>query len=130
MKNELLLIIEESLNYKTAIENMNTCSNETFYQIKAFVIEQRWEYDFVLTRKTELRKDLKIWGDDATDFILAFGKAFNVDLSKMDLDKYFPPEGNAFLSNIIRLLILKKVPTYLSLTLGDLEEAVKTGRLE
>ena len=109
---------------------MNTCSNETFDQIKAFVVEQRWEYDFVLTRKTELRKDLKIWGDDATDFILAFGKAFNVDLSKMDLDKYFPPEGNAFLSNIIRLLILKKAPTYLSLTLGDLEEAVKTGRLE
>ena len=83
----------------------------------------------MLTRKTELRKDLLIWGDDATDFFLAFGKAFNVDLSKMDLDKYFPPEGNAFLSNIIRLLILKKVPTYLSLTLGDLEEAVKKGRL-
>jgi acyl carrier protein len=130
MKNELLLIVEASLINITAIHHMNTCSNETFDQIKAFVVEQRWEYDFVLTRKTELRKDLKIWGDDATDFILAFGKAFNVDLSKMDLDKYFPPEGNAFLSNIIRLLILKKAPTYLSLTLGDLEEAVKTGRLE
>jgi acyl carrier protein len=108
---------------------MSTFSDETFDQIKAFVIEQRWEYDFVLNKETELRNDLKIWGDDATDFILAFGKTFNVDLSKMDLDKYFPPEGNAFLSNIIRLLILKKAPTYLSLTLGDLEEAVKKGHL-
>jgi acyl carrier protein len=76
---------------------MSTFSDETFDQIKAFVIEQRWEYDFVLTRETELRKDLKIWGDDATDFILAFGKTFNVDLSKMYLDKYFPPEGSAIL---------------------------------
>jgi hypothetical protein len=50
---------------------MSTFSDETFDQIKAFVIEQRWEYDFVLTRETELRKDLKIWGDDATDFIFA-----------------------------------------------------------
>jgi acyl carrier protein len=109
---------------------MNSSSNETFDQIKAFVVEQRWEYDFVLTSETELMKDLKIWGDDATDFILAFGKAFNVDLSKMHLDKYFPPEGNPILSTIIRLLMLKKAPVYLSLTLGDLEEAVKTGRLE
>jgi len=108
---------------------MNSSSNETFDQIKAFVIEQRWEYDFVLTRKTELRKDLLIWGDDATDFILAFGKAFKVYLSKMHLDKYFPPEGSAILSTIIRLLMLKQAPTYLSLTLGDLEEAVKKGRL-
>ena len=108
---------------------MSTFSDETFDQIKTFVIEQRWEYDFVLTRETELRKDLKIWGDDATDFILAFGKTFNVDLSKMHLDKYFPPEGSAILSTIIRLLMLKQAPTYLSLTLGDLEEAVKTGRL-
>ena len=48
---------------------------------------------------------------------------------KMYLDKYFPPEGSAILSTIIRLLMLKQAPTYLSLTLGDLEEAVKTGRL-
>jgi hypothetical protein len=109
---------------------MSTFSDKTFGQIKAFVIEQRWEYDFALNWETELRKDLKIWGDDATDFILAFGKAFNVDLSKMDLDKYFPPEGNALLSNIIRLLMLKQAPTYLSLILGDLEEAVKMGRIE
>jgi acyl carrier protein len=108
---------------------MSTFSDEIFDQIKAFVIEQRWEYDFVLTRETGLRKVLKILGDDATDFILAFGKTFNVNLSKMHLDKYFPPEGSAILSTIIRLLMLKQAPTYLSLTLGDLEEADKTGRL-
>jgi acyl carrier protein len=108
---------------------MSTFSDETFDQIKAFVIDQRWEYDFVLNGETELRKDMMIWGDDATDFILAFGKAFNVDLPKMDLDKYFPPEGSAILSTIIRLLMLKQAPTYLSLTLGDLEEAVKKGHL-
>ncbi len=99
-------------------------------QIKGFVTKQRWEYDFNLTRETELRKDLKLGGDDAVEFMIAFGKEFNVDISSLDLNKYFPPEGDRILPAIIHFFSLKKAPKYFSLTLGDLETAVKNGKLD
>jgi len=103
---------------------------DVFEQIKEFVTKQRWEYNFPLTRETELRKGLKLWGDDAVEFVSAFGKEFNVDLSSLDLNKYFPPEGDRILPAIIRMVMFKKKPEYSSLTLGDLEKAVKIGKLE
>lgn len=103
---------------------------DNFELIKKFVTKQRWEYDFPLTRETTLRSELKLWGDDAVDFIISFGKEFNVDISTLDLNKYFPPEGDRILPTIFRLLSLKKKPEYFSITLGDLEESVKKGKLE
>ena len=76
-------------------------SMDNFGQIKEFVIRKRWEYNFPLTRETELRKELKLSGDDATEFIIAFGKEFNVDLSNLDLNRYFPPEGDKILPAIM-----------------------------
>ena len=102
---------------------------DNFESIKQFVTKHRWEYDFPYTRETELRKDLKLWGDDAVEFIIAFGKEFNVDISTLDCNKYFPPEGDRILPAIFRLLSLKKKPEYFSLTLGDLEQAIKNGKL-
>lgn len=106
-----------------------TTDMDTFEELKKFVVEQRWEYGFPLTRETTLKKDLSLWGDDAVEFIENYGKRFNVDLSKLDLKKYFPPDGDFILPAILRMLFLKKQPEYLPLTLGDLEEAVRKGKL-
>lgn len=103
---------------------------EVFEKIKEFVVKQRWEYDFPLSRETTLRKDLKLWGDDAVEFMEEYGKVFNVDLSELDLKKYFPPDGDIILPAIIRTLLLKKHPEYSTLTLGDLEDAAKNGKLK
>jgi len=43
--------------------------------------------------------------------------------------KYFLPEGDFILPAILRMLFLKKQPEYTPMTLGDLEEAVKKGKL-
>lgn len=95
-----------------------------------FVTKQRWEYDFPLTRDTELRKDLKLWGDDAVEFIIAFSAEFDVDISSFDMNKYFPPEGDAMLPAILRLLSMQKKQEYTVLTLGDLEQAIDKGKLD
>ena len=95
-----------------------------------FVTKQRWEYNFPLTRDTELRKDLKLWGDDAVEFIIAFSAEFDVDISSFDINKYFPPEGDAILPAIRRLLSMKKKQEYTVLTLGDLEQAIDKGKLD
>lgn len=100
----------------------------TFEEICQFVVEQRWEYDFPLTRETTLRKDLSLGGDDAAEFIENYGKRFKVDLNKFIFDNYFPPEGDFILRKIIGVLFSKKDPDYIPITLGDLEEAAKKGK--
>tara|TARA_R110000782_G_scaffold5853_1_gene20208 strand:+ start:6430 stop:6723 length:294 start_codon:yes stop_codon:yes gene_type:complete len=88
--------------------------------ICSFIIRNRWEYEFELTKDTLLVEDLKIWGDDAVDILLAFGKEFNVDLSKFYADKYFPPES----------LFFGNQSGYKPITIGDLLKGAREGRLE
>jgi hypothetical protein len=108
-----------------AEEEMNNMAT-----IIKFVTQQRWEYDFPLTRETELRKDLKLWGDDAVEFIIAFSAEYDVDISSFDMNKYFPSEGDAILPAIRRLLSMQKKREYTVLTLGDLEQAIDKGKLD
>ncbi|AEV99380.1 hypothetical protein A4D02_34260 [Niastella koreensis] len=103
--------------------------DEIFDRIIKFVVANRWDYDFPLTRNTSLQKDLKIYGDDAAEIIIAFGKEFNVDISDFKLQEYFEPEGDAVIASIMRLFKKKKM-SYKPLTLGDLEYAVIKGKLE
>ncbi len=102
---------------------------DTFEDLKRFVAGQRWEYGFPLTRDTTLREDLRLWGDDAVEFIAEFGKKFDVDLSELQLEKYFPPEGDLILPALLRALRLRKQPKYITITLGDLEESIKKKKL-
>ncbi len=44
-------------------------------------------------------------------------------------DPYFPPERDTILPAIVRALRLEKEPEYFPLTLGQLEESIKKGRL-
>jgi hypothetical protein len=102
---------------------------DNFERLKELVAKQRWEYDFPLTRDTTLQKDLKMWGDDAFEFIDAFGKEFGIDLSEFDIKKYFRPEGDVILPAIIGAILFRKKKKYLPLTLGDLEKAIEKGKL-
>jgi hypothetical protein len=69
-----------------------------------------------------------MWGDDAFEFIEAFGKAFGVDLSEFDIKKYFRPEGDVILPAIVKAISGNK-KEYLPLTLGDLKKAIEKGKL-
>jgi hypothetical protein len=102
--------------------------DEIFDRIKKFVVANRWDYDFPLTRNTTLQQDLKIYGDDAEEIIILLSKEFNVDISNFRLQDYFEPEGDGVILSIMRLFSKKKLP-YKQLTLGDLELAVIKGKL-
>lgn len=101
-----------------------------FEKIKSFVIEQRWEYPFVLERTTKIEKDLRITGDDAVEFIFAFSKKFNVNISNFMMTEYFEPEGDKILPAMIRFFTGKKKAKNKELLLGDLERAVEAGKLD
>jgi hypothetical protein len=103
-------------------------NNGIFEQILSFVEEQRWKYPFDLYRTTKLEKDLSITGDESVEFIVAFGKKFNVDVSNFMATEYFEPEGDFIFPAIIRFFTSKKKDK--ELTLGDLEQAIKAGKLD
>lgn len=98
--------------------------NEISEELKHFVEEKRWKYDFPLIKTTQLEDDLQITGDDAVDFILAFGKKFNVDVSNFMAAEYFEPEGDNIFPAIIRLFKGEKKRKLKVLTLGHLERAI------
>ncbi|MBL0335898.1 MAG: DUF1493 family protein [Chitinophagaceae bacterium] len=86
-------------------------SDEIFNKLKGFISDQGYGYTLPwpflfkkkeIKRETSLEADLKISGDDSEEFLLAFGKEFNVDVSKFHIGEYFGDEGDQILPSIIR----------------------------
>lgn len=73
-----------------------------------------------------LEEDLGIYGDDAVEFLLAIGDAYKLDLSEFEITLYFTQEGGNFLD---LLFFRKEKKQRLSPTLGELKEAIRTGKL-
>ncbi|EKU91611.1 DUF1493 family protein [Bacteroides oleiciplenus] len=67
--------------------------NENIILLREFIESQGIMCESYLRETTLLERDLRITGNDAVEFILAFGKKFNVDVSKFRLDEYFEAEG-------------------------------------
>jgi hypothetical protein len=105
-------------------------NNKILEEIKEFIEKERWKYPFELNEQTRLEQDLKIYGDDADEFFLAFGKEFKVDTSKFSVAAYFRSEGDPFLSGIIRWLTNKIKIGRKNLTIKHLVKAVEAGRLD
>jgi acyl carrier protein len=107
-----------------------------FERLTQFVYSVRWKYKQILTRETRLHDDLKIDGDDAVDFFIAFEKEFNVDISNFKLREYFNGEGfdPIGISKLFRLIFGRKdspvsgIKT--SINHGHLIKAIKAGKLD
>lgn len=81
------------------------------------------------TRETDLARDLKLQGDDAYEFISLFSRIFNVNVEKFVFEEYFYPEGDWILPKLLDLILGRKEKVKKRITLGDLERAVKEGKL-
>lgn len=99
--------------------------NEIFEEILVLIPDQMFPKDKERSRELRVEDDLRIYGDDAADFILRFSDRFSVDISDLVLDKYFTKE-TAFYFLAKRLSKRNRA----SLTLGDLEKAVIAGELK
>jgi len=103
--------------------------NDINPKLCSFIEKERWKYPFKLTSNIEIEKDLKINGDDAVEFIIAFGKEFGVDVSKFKAADYFDSEGLdiiGWLTNLFK----EKISSKKTLTIGDLVAGIKAGRLD
>jgi acyl carrier protein len=104
-------------------------NNEIFDKIKKFTVKQAGVTENEVTEDASLENDLGVSGDDAAEFIIAFGKEFNVDISKFMAADYFSSEGDFILPAIIRFFTGKKT-NQKNLALKHLEKAAIAGRLD
>lgn len=112
--------------------------DEILNEIRTFVYDGGWGYTLPfpflfkkkeINRDTKLVVDLKITGDDADDFFIAFAEKFNVDISGFKIGDYFGNEED-FVSSLIKDLFRNKEKGRKSLNIGQLEKAVIVGRLD
>jgi len=112
--------------------------DEILNEIRTFVYDGGWGYTLPfpflfkkkeINRDTKLVVDLKITGDDADDFFIAFAEKFNVDISGFKIGDYFGNEEE-FVSSLIKDLFRNKEKGIKSLNIGQLEKAVIAGRLD
>lgn len=99
-------------------------------RLKDFIIKQSAVDDDEITEYTQIENDLGVTGDDAIEFIIAYGKIFNVDVSRFMAADYFEGEGDKILPAIIRFLFGKKKKIRKILTVAHLEKGVVAGCLD
>jgi hypothetical protein len=105
--------------------------NERFDKMKKFAVRQAaLRYDDMVNPDTSLETDLGIYGDDAVEFIIAFGKEFKVDVTRFMAADYFKAEEDIILPAIIRFFTEKKKRKQKELKLKHLENVAIAGRLD
>jgi acyl carrier protein len=77
-----------------------------------------------------IENDLGVYGDDAIEFIVSYGKVFNVDVSNFMAAEYFSAEGDVILPALIRLFTGKLKAQKKHLTVSHLEKGILFGRLD
>jgi acyl carrier protein len=106
-------------------------SSSTFDHLKAFIVEQVGVYENEVTPDARLYEDLGVYGGDATDLLINYGKRFKVDVSKFMAADYFKGEGFDLMACLIRFFTGKRPGgAFKILTVNDLEKGIAAGRLD
>ena len=99
-------------------------------ELIVFVRKLHYDDEIVLTRSTDLKKDLRLKGDDAIEFLESFLIEFNIDGSQFRADKYIEGEGQDLLGFISKLFKGRTDEPMKIITLGKLDDAISSGKLE
>ena len=105
-------------------------SDEIFEKLKTFVIKEAAVDEEEVTREAKIENDLGVTGGDAVDFLIAYSKEFNVDVTKFMAADYFDGEGDPILPAIGRFFTGKTKKENKVLTVAHLEKGIVTGRLD
>jgi acyl carrier protein len=105
-------------------------SDEIFDKLKDFIIKEAAVEAEEVTKGASIENDLGVTGDDAVDFLIAYGKAFNVNVTKFMAADYFNEEGDIILPALIGAITGKKKNKNKILTVGHLEKGIIAGRLD
>ncbi len=103
-----------------------------FEKLRDLIVEQSGVYDEEVTPDARLYDDLGIYGDDAYELLVKYGKKFDVDVSKFMAADYFKGDGGLnLIDDLVQLFTEKILPTGLkALTVKDLEKGILADRLD
>lgn len=101
-------------------------SSDVFNSLRSFIAQQA-AVDFEEVTQTALiEDDLGVTGDDAVEFIIAFGMTFNVDVSNFMAAEYFGPDGGISLPKFLDTNKRNRK----QLSVMHLQKAIVAGRLD
>ncbi len=105
-------------------------NDEIFARVKAFVAKHSLIAEEKLTSDAQLLDDLGIDGDDAFEFIEAFGEEFGMqDMNDFHFEAYFFPENyGSSMSFLYHLLFDRKGLQRAPITLRGLAESAEAKR--
>lgn len=103
--------------------------NILFTELVSFMTEIYGSLGYV-DKNTKIEQDLRITGDEAWDFLIKYGKYFNVETSNFIFSDYFEAEGIDFITPILEILRLKKKKKKKELTIGHLIKGIEAGKLD
>lgn len=72
--------------------------------------------------------DLKIYGDDANEFLIKFSKKFNIKIENFNFENYFNPEIDKI--SLFFFNIFNRKAKKMDFTINSLKEAIKKGELK
>ena len=104
--------------------------DEISNRVKKFVIKQAAVNEDEVTNDASLENDLGVYGDDAVEFIIAFGKEFNVNVSKFMADDYFKGAGIGIWDCIREMFNKENKKQRKDLKINHLVKAVVAWRLD
>jgi acyl carrier protein len=106
-------------------------NESNFAELKEFIVEQVGVDENEVTPNARLYDDLGVYGDDAIDLLINYGKKFIVDVSGFMAADYFKGEGIDLIGGLFRLFTGKRLATELKvLTVNDLEKGISAGKLD
>ncbi len=99
-------------------------------ELTKFMSDLMGLYEKDITPNARLQEDLSIYGDDAVEFIIAYGKKFNVNVSNFMLADYFDGEGSNIMSFIDKLVTGKLKERNKTLRVINLQKGIELGKLD
>ena len=91
-------------------------------ELNKFIIKQIGVDAEEITDGALIEDHLGVYGDDAVELIVSYGKMFNVDVSNFMVADYFSSEGDVILPALIRLFTGKSKTQKKKLTVGHLKK--------
>jgi hypothetical protein len=113
---------------------MHEMDETIFNKVRDFTVSELWPIKCKITPDTRIAHDFGVAGLDGYDYMEAFSKKFDVDLTDFNWGYYFGPEQGISPISLILYLYLKirgnrenscNLP---SITIGHLVECVQKGK--
>ena len=105
--------------------------NAEFELFKLFIEKHCFADIEKLNLHSDIEDDLLLMGDDAIDFILAYSKEYNVDVSQFMAADYISTEGgHLLLKHTFRRFFRNQYSTRKKLTIEHLLNGIVAGKLD